>query len=616
MSLKKIILILQITLSLLTGIFGQVQELPEITLIIEKPVAQQTIVITAEEIREKNVESLTSLLQSAGIQILAYGPYGLESKPSIRGFTDETVRVVIDGVCVNNAQYGTFDFSSIDVNSIEKIEIVKGGFTEGITDEGAVGGVIYITTKSIEYGQHIFGDSSIKSFFNLDYPLDTFSQKISYRGQTSDSSFLKAGVNFTFAQNHFLFDEQLSGNQVQRNNAEVLDGSGEIKYSVYFAGGNLFSAGESFYGGNKNTPGPEHGHSGNQRDYDNNLTLNLNLPSIVENWRFESGISWLSNTRFYTSLDEDSKHYVNTLKMYFSGFYYGMEHYSQGLGLSFDYTNLSSTNDGNHTQFAGSFKETAKYSFNEHFSISLPFAVNFCNENFAFIPKLGVKYNVNNFSITGNVYRMIQFPNMDDLYWNGSPYFGNPDLKPEDGWGGEVSFSGSFGNFSGYITGFTNYYQNKIQWAGTSPQNVASAFYAGLDGSIEAAFFEKDLQFKLNLEYLYNRLLDKSNSLTYGKKIMWTPDFTAGFSAVYNNDDFNLILEGNYVGKRYTSNLNVYFMEPYFLVNACGELKCWKNVAPYIRLDNIFNTKYQAVENYPMPGFSMTLGAKLRFDYE
>lgn len=616
MSFKKIILILQIALSLLVGIFAQEMELPEITLIIEKPVAEQKIIITAEEIGEKNVESLSSLLQSAGIQILSYGPYGLESKPSIRGFTDETVRVVIDGVCVNNAQYGTFDFTSIDINSIEKIEIVKGGFTEGVSDEGAVGGVIYITTKSMEYGQHFFGDSSIKTYFNLNAPVDTFSQKILYRGQTSDSSFLKLGANFTYAQNLFLYKESLHGNTVQRENADILDGSGEIKYSSYFGGGNVFSVGETFYGGNKNTPGPEYGASGNQKDYDNNLTFNLKLPSLLKDWRLDSVVSWLSNTRFYVSDSEDSKHYVNTVKIAASGLYFGNENYSQSLGLTFDYTNLDSTNDGNHVQITGTLKETAKIHINNLLSISIPVAVKFCNENFAFIPKIGLKADFGSFDLSGNIYRMVQFPNMDDLYWNGAPYFGNPDLKPEDGWGGEVSFSGSFGNFSGYITGFTNYYQNKIQWAGTSPQNVASAFYAGVDGAVEAAFFQNKLHLKLNGEYLYNRLLDKSNSLTYGKKIMWTPDFTAGFSANYNNDVFSLIVEGNYVGKRYTSNLNVYFMEPYCLVNVCGEIKCWNNVVPYVRLDNIFNTKYQAVENYPMPGFSITLGAKLRFDYE
>ena len=72
---------------------------------IGKPVAEQRLTITEEEIEKSNAENLTGLLQRKGMQILSYGAYGLEAKPSIRGFTDETVRVVIDGICVNNAQY-------------------------------------------------------------------------------------------------------------------------------------------------------------------------------------------------------------------------------------------------------------------------------------------------------------------------------------------------------------------------------------------------------------------------------------------------------------------------------------------------------------------------------
>ncbi len=139
---------------LLQPLHAQEILLPSITTYIDDTLVEQKTVITADEIQEKHVDSLTGLLQSEGIQVLAYGAYGLQQAPSIRGFTDETVRVVIDGVCVNNAQYGTFDFSSINIADIEKIEIVRGGFTEGVCDEGAVGGVIYITTRKQQFGLH------------------------------------------------------------------------------------------------------------------------------------------------------------------------------------------------------------------------------------------------------------------------------------------------------------------------------------------------------------------------------------------------------------------------------------------------------------------------------
>jgi outer membrane cobalamin receptor len=80
--------------------------LPELTTYVPADV-EQKIVVTAEDIEKAHYESLSEVVEHCGIQNLVYGPYGLDSKPSIRGFTDETVRVVIDGICVNNAQYGT-----------------------------------------------------------------------------------------------------------------------------------------------------------------------------------------------------------------------------------------------------------------------------------------------------------------------------------------------------------------------------------------------------------------------------------------------------------------------------------------------------------------------------
>jgi outer membrane receptor protein involved in Fe transport len=121
--------------------------LPPIFTYIEDSLVEQKEVLTAEDISRANVTDLPSLLSSAGIQILSYGAYGLEQKPSMRGFTDETVRVIIDGICVNNPQYGTFDFTSLNLEDIERIEIVRGGFTESVSDEGAAHHTVLVCFK-------------------------------------------------------------------------------------------------------------------------------------------------------------------------------------------------------------------------------------------------------------------------------------------------------------------------------------------------------------------------------------------------------------------------------------------------------------------------------------
>ena len=73
--------------------------LPDITTYIPSSL-ENKITIKSEQIQKEHYQNILQLLSDYSVQLLSYGDYGLEQKPSIRGFTDETVRVVIDGVCM------------------------------------------------------------------------------------------------------------------------------------------------------------------------------------------------------------------------------------------------------------------------------------------------------------------------------------------------------------------------------------------------------------------------------------------------------------------------------------------------------------------------------------
>lgn len=629
---KKLPFIFFHTILINAALFAQDILLPSITTYIDDTELEQKTLLTAEEIQQRHTESLTALLQSEGIQILAYGAYGLQQTPSIRGFTDETVRVVIDGVCVNNAQYGTFDFSSININDIERLEIVKGGFTEGVCDEGSVGGVIYITTKKQQLGLHFNSDSQIRTFFNASLPFDTFSQNLGFSSQLGDNSFIKTSAKGSWANNRFLF-KNYKNLIYERQNSEVKDANANLQLLHYFGKGNYFSAGDLFYIGNKNVPGVENqAYSGNQKDLSNRLIFSLNFPALKDFAKLENSFAWLCDNRHYKEnamTDEDGKagngalsmgggsadmshHYVNSFKLASSAQLYGWKNLTQSLGLSLEYVDLKSTNDGNHNQFTFTLKETSKIKLNDIFTLSIPLAIKSCNSNFAFIPKAGITAEFSKVSFIFDAYRMVQFPNMDDLYWTGSGFHGNPKLGPESGWGADFSVNVHDFILPFSICFFTNYYKNKIQWNLSSgqPENLSSAFYFGIDFSTQKTLFDF-ITLKLNTEYLYNQLLDSSNKLTYKKRIMWTPDFTAAFSVSFAFDFLSWSIDASYVGKRYTSNLNLYYMEPYVLLNSSLEFKKLKHFIPYLRAENILNTDYEAAENYPMPGFSLTIGARL-----
>ncbi len=584
--------------------------LPEVVTYVSAPVVEQRLVFSKEDIEKMHAEDLSAVVRQAGLQSLDYGAYGLESKPSIRGFTDETVRVVIDGLCMNNAQTGTFDFSSINVADVEKIEIVRGGFTEGTEDEGSVGGAIYITTKKHSSGRQFSSDTALKSFFSQNFPLDTIIQKIAYSQSLSESSFVSVSAKGTFAKNAYIYKNSY-GSLKERENSSVKDCNGDIRFTNW-QNGSRITAASSIYCGDKETPGKENSkNQGRQKDLNANFTLSSFTPGLFGKMNLTSNLAYLYTKRRYKDRYGPSLHKINDFKGALQADFFRIGKVEQSAGLSFDFTHLNSTNSGVHVQPSGVFKETTKFFFNEYFSATIPLAVKFCGENYAFIPKAGFAAKFSKIEILLDGYRMVQFPNMDDLYWEGSGYHGNPDLKPEEGWGADLTFNLINGILPCSIQFFTNYYEKKITWSGRTTQNVNSAFYFGIDFNAQKSFFDGLLTLKASGEYLYNELLDKSNKYTYKKRIMWTPDFTGTAQAIVDFKKFDFSVSAQYTGKRYKSNMNIGFLEPYTLINLDLNLKLWQKVLVYFKADNILNESYQSIEDYPMPLSSLTVGCKI-----
>ncbi len=113
-----------------------------------------TSVITAEEIAQSPAQDLPEIIgQQAGIQIqhIGAGVNGARDVVDMRGFgasATSNVLVLVNGRRFNDFDLQGFDFSSIPLNSIERIEITRGNSGAVLYGDGAVGGVINIVTKT------------------------------------------------------------------------------------------------------------------------------------------------------------------------------------------------------------------------------------------------------------------------------------------------------------------------------------------------------------------------------------------------------------------------------------------------------------------------------------
>ena len=107
-------------------------------------------VITADEIRRAGVTDVNAAIRKIGG---VYGRNSLDGSPDfgldLRGFgtnSSQNLVVVVDGVRVSESELSNVILSTIPVDTVERIEISRGGASV-LYGEGATGGVINIVTK-------------------------------------------------------------------------------------------------------------------------------------------------------------------------------------------------------------------------------------------------------------------------------------------------------------------------------------------------------------------------------------------------------------------------------------------------------------------------------------
>jgi iron complex outermembrane receptor protein len=124
----------------------------------EEPAGKQAIgvtIISSEQIRESGVQSLPELLarqSGIGFRDNTGSP---DPQIDLRGFGatgDQNTLVMVDGVRLNDNELASVRWSSIPLESIERVEILRGSGAV-LYGSGATGGVINIITRGPRQGE-------------------------------------------------------------------------------------------------------------------------------------------------------------------------------------------------------------------------------------------------------------------------------------------------------------------------------------------------------------------------------------------------------------------------------------------------------------------------------
>jgi vitamin B12 transporter len=295
-------------------------------------------------------------------------------------------------------------------------------------------------------------------------------------------------------------------------------------------------------------------------------------------------------------------------------------------GGDYRYAYLDSTDMGRHDRHDGGVYLTAEYEPVKQFLV-IPSVKAVFSETTPVvpIPKLGfVWHGADSLTIKNNYFRSFKLPDLEDLYWTGGGTYGNPDLKPEDGWGTDL---GAVYRIHDRITiegvFFTQWTTDSIHWYSSGgvlkPTNVGEAIFFGLDSKLSFAIpfplgpFEK-IGLSLSYQYLLSYLLSYGYTYSSDKRIPYMPLHGGGFSVDIPWKRGSLVISGHYEGQRYADTANITKLKAYFLLNARINQEINKNFSAFVVFRNILNKSYESFNDYYMPGLTITAGIRMNFE--
>ncbi|MGA2764004.1 MAG: TonB-dependent receptor [Spirochaetia bacterium] len=624
-------------------------------------------VVTQKDIEESGAADLSGVLaQQSGIVVNDYGPQGQGKTVSIRGSTTSQVLVLMDGVRLNSSFDGYVDLSRIPVDSIERVEIVHGG-ESSFWGTGAVGGVINIITKkaadhpelslSVENGSYIpqnattitswpYGLAPVSSSTPASALSLLDNQKISLSGAARAGEVgLIGGATFLRAMNSFVWNDTAdlgpwgAGSLRVRSNAQDLAQDAYAGADLPAFGGSLSARG-TFNHSLIGVPGGAAQYNATPQDSQED-TVAMGSTSFRTDSFFSDRLdlnvkaAYRYTQEIYTDPAFQSIHATNAGTLDVTQKFSFSDLASAIYGVSGSYEAVNSTNlsgTDNRLTFAGFL--SAPFYPAETLSITPAIRYDYYSDFPGFLAfQLGAVLKLSSVSSVhasaGSAYRV---PTLSDLYWT-DPFgdMGNPNLKPETSYSGEIGWSLQEQGISLEAAAFARLMYNQIEWvpnaqtfyATTQVINITESFLPGFELHGKIGLTEQ-FSFLADYTFIYSFLLQSpagySYSLADDQRVPWVPVHNLSVGIRYEDGLNTATVQAQYVSQKdfiYFDYTNLVWasssLDGYVLLNAGYAIKASKSLTLSIRLLNILNTLYFTEQGgYPMPPFSIVTGMEVK----
>lgn len=247
---------------------------------------------------------------------------------------------------------------------------------------------------------------------------------------------------------------------------------------------------------------------------------------------------------------------------------------------------------------------------------SFNYSSSFTKWSFQLIPELQIARN-------------IRVPDMNELFWVPG---GNRDLKPESGMNYKCglnifSFFDQTNSAGITMRTYRTVVDDWIQWIPLSgnvwtPVNYKLVRTQGWE--LEAFYQWETSTMKLNWNGRVQQNSARTvNSTTWddesAKVIAYTPRYTVFTDVQWSYGRWNFMLFEKYTSARFTEEHNLsYRMLPRYFLTGVEMGYTWKfstmNIITHIHVDNLFNTQYESIRTFAMPGRIIQLNLQLELN--
>ncbi len=562
-------------------------------------------VITRDDIEQSQARDLPELLRmQAGVDIARSGGYGSLTSVFIRGTNSNHTLFLIDGMRVSSATTGTFPLEHMNLNNVERVEIVRGPRSTQYGSE-AIGGIIHIFTRK-EQTQNI--SASLGSYNTREANAGaTFGTetKLSLNAGYKQSD----GFSATNPNAGFFYNED---NDAYRNSTFNVSLSSPLSNNLALSLNGWGSNAEIEF-----DQGPTS--EGTSDSINNSLMLNLDH-QITGSWsqRFSFGYNYenIATTSDFPS-DITTKrglfewqHDIAVSDAMLAVLGYSVyEDQAENVDDATSTVVFDETID-NHAVFA-----SLQYGFERHdlmYTVRNDNHSNFGNHathQFSWGSQVNKALRI--VATYGTAFRA---PTTNELYHPGFDfgggvffYSGDPNLQPEESIGGDVSFKWQINPQNHLdITYFSNKIDNLISYAGTNFQavNIARARTQGF----EIKHDWRDGAWLLNTAITLQKAYDEETRIDLIRRprqklaLSLTRLHSSTASSRAELIASSERLDGfspNYVT-----------LQDYAIVNLATQFEIDKGVVVEGRVENLFDKEYEHAFGFNTPGLSAYLGLR------